>query len=233
MDNGQERGRSPLKIAALAAGALALAGAIFAAVMGGYTPFYRAALQADPLPGFGEHVGGVEGIDYVARINENYYRGAYPRDRLEQLTGLGIRSVVNLRYLKRHHYKEEAEAAGLKYFAVPIHPAEPPTREEIDYFLDIVNDPANQPVYVHCTLGIDRTGLMSGIYRIEHDGWTNEKAVAEMEYFGHNELWIDLEDLLKTYPEGVESGDADGAGDGGENKDGGPAKRGPDDDDPP
>ena len=207
MGNNKDGNRSPLKIAAITLGALALAGAIFAAVMGGYTPFYRTVLQPDPLPGFGKHIEGIEGIEYVARINENYYRGAFPQGHLDQLTALGIRSVINLRYLKRHHYKEEAEAAGLKYFAVPIHPADPPPREQIDYFLDIVNDPANQPVYVHCTLGIDRTGLMSGIYRIEHDGWTNEKAVAEMEYFGHNELWIDLEDLLKIYPKGVDTED--------------------------
>ena len=70
---------------------------------------------------------------------------------------------------------------------------------EIEQFLSIVGDPGNRPVYMHCTLGIDRTGVMAGIYRIEHDGWDNDEAVAEMEYFGHNELWIDLEEFLKDY----------------------------------
>jgi tyrosine-protein phosphatase SIW14 len=61
-------------------------------------------------------------------------------------------------------------------------------------FLKIVNDPANEPVFVHCHGGRHRTGVMTAIYRLTHDGWTADRAYAEMnEYefgkgFGHGAL---------------------------------------------
>ena len=44
--------------------------------------------------------------------------------------------------------------------------------EEIAAFLNIVNDPASQPVYVHCVGGRHRTGVMTAVYRMTHDGIT-------------------------------------------------------------
>jgi protein-tyrosine phosphatase len=40
-------------------------------------------------------------------------------------------------------------------------------------------DPANQPVFVHCEKGEDRTGALVAIYRIVKQGWTPERAYAE------------------------------------------------------
>ena len=39
-------------------------------------------------------------------------------------------------------------------------------------FLKIVNDPKNQPVYVHCVGGRHRTGVMTAIYRMTVDKWS-------------------------------------------------------------
>ena len=57
-----------------------------------------------------------------------------------------------------------------------------------------MNDPANQPVYVHCQGGRHRTGVMTAIYRLTHDGWNADRAFAEMKLyefekgFGHAAL---------------------------------------------
>lgn len=187
------------KTALYVGGALIAAGLITAAVFGGYPPFYRAFLQAPRQSGWARKLPPVPGIEYIARVDDGFYRGANPEDNLEALKKLGIKTLINFRYLKLHDYRQQAEAMGFHYEWIPIDPGEPPTPEQIRRFLSIVTDPANRPVYVHCTLGIDRTGLMSGIYRIERYGWTNDQAVAEMEYFGHNELWMDLEQALRTY----------------------------------
>jgi protein tyrosine phosphatase (PTP) superfamily phosphohydrolase (DUF442 family) len=192
--------RSKLKLIIYVFSGLLASAAVAAVIMGGYTPFYRTFLQTPAKEHYAKRVPGITGIDYVARINDGLYRGAYPRESLGQLKKLGIRTIVNFRYLKIHDYREEAEAEGFSYHWIPLHPGEPPTGEQIKKFLDIVSDPANRPVYMHCTLGIDRTGVMAGIYRIEHDGWDNHEAVLEMEHFGHNELWIDIEEFLKRYP---------------------------------
>ena len=41
----------------------------------------------------------------------------------------------------------------------------------------------NQPVYVHCKGGRHRTGGMTAIYRIAHDGWTADQAFKEMQEY--------------------------------------------------
>jgi protein tyrosine/serine phosphatase len=58
-----------------------------------------------------------------------------------------------------------------------------PTAEQIATFLQLVNDPANQPVYVHCAGGRHRTGVMTAIYRMSGEGWTADKAFQEMKQY--------------------------------------------------
>jgi len=198
MGEGKEKMSIRKKIILAVILVLLLAGGTLA-VLGGYTPFYRTFLQAEAEPGFAEKIRGIENIDYVAIINPELYRGAYPVENLPALKDLGIKTIINFRYMEIHSYEEEAEAAGFQYHWMPINPGVPPDEKFIGRFFEIINNPENQPVYIHCNMGIDRTGLMSGIYRIEHDGWNNERAVREMEYFGHNELWHDLEEALKNY----------------------------------
>ena len=44
---------------------------------------------------------------------------------------------------------------------------------------DAIADPANQPVFVHCAAGVQRTGAAIAVYRLRHCGWTLEQALAE------------------------------------------------------
>jgi protein tyrosine/serine phosphatase len=46
-----------------------------------------------------------------------------------------------------------------------------------------VDDPANQPVYVHCVGGRHRTGVMTAIYRMIDDKWTPDRAFQEMKSY--------------------------------------------------
>jgi protein tyrosine/serine phosphatase len=39
-----------------------------------------------------------------------------------------------------------------------------------------MDNPANYPVLIHCYHGIGRAEMYSAIYRIEYEGFTNEKA---------------------------------------------------------
>ena len=50
-------------------------------------------------------------------------------------------------------------------------------------FLKLVNDPANQPVFVHCQGGRHRTGVMTAVYRMTRDGWNPEQAYQEMKQY--------------------------------------------------
>jgi protein tyrosine/serine phosphatase len=126
-------------------------------------------------------------VKNFGKLNDNYYRGEQPtRDEWAQLKKVGIKTVIDLRKDKLAKAEEEARGAGLQYFNIPLRASRMATEEQTDYFLKIVNDPANWPVYVHCKGGRHRTGGMTAVYRITHDGWTADQAYAEMESYDFN-----------------------------------------------
>jgi tyrosine-protein phosphatase SIW14 len=57
-------------------------------------------------------------------------------------------------------------------------------------FLDIMTDPVTypRPVLVHCLAGVHRTGVMAALFRIEKEGWTRERAIAEMRALGYDDF---------------------------------------------
>lgn len=62
---------------------------------------------------------------------------------------------------------------------IPINPYLFTDRHAVK-FLQIVNDPENQPVFVHCRHGSDRTGTMVAIYRMAVENWPRSRAINEM-----------------------------------------------------
>ena len=75
-------------------------------------------------------------------------------------------------------------------------------------FFTTVLDPSKRPVFFHCAQGMDRTGTFCALYRIEIDGWTNERAHAEMREFGwHDELYRAIGRFVLAYrPQGFHAG---------------------------
>jgi protein tyrosine/serine phosphatase len=125
------------------------------------------------------------GIQNFGKVNEHFYRGAQPgADGFAELKRLGIKTVIDLRKDKVPEAPELVRAAGMQYFNIPLKAATPATEEQTEYFLKLVNDPNNWPVYVHCKGGRHRTGALTGVYRITHDGWTADQAYKEMREYG-------------------------------------------------
>jgi protein tyrosine/serine phosphatase len=124
-------------------------------------------------------------IDNFGRVNANYFRGAQPAGRdYADLAALGVHAVVDL--TGSDAQPDEAAmtaAAGMHYFHIPMTTHTAPTPSQIAQFLAIVNDPANEPVYVHCVGGSHRTGVMTAVYRMTHDQWAAARAFAEMRTF--------------------------------------------------
>jgi tyrosine-protein phosphatase SIW14 len=73
---------------------------------------------------------------------------------------------------------------GVRYFFLPpdLVPRPRMDRERpkaIDRFLEIMDDPDNYPVLVHCKAGLHRTGAMIAVYRMEYNGWPAGLALRE------------------------------------------------------
>jgi len=117
-------------------------------------------------------------------INETYFRGAQPKEKdYADLASMGVKTVIDLQREGNVAEKGLVEAQGMKFFRIPMSDKSQPTADQAELFLKIVNDPENQPVFVHCAGGRHRTGAMSAIYRITHDGWSADQAFEEMKHY--------------------------------------------------
>ncbi len=163
-----------------------------------------------------------------------YRSGQLPVDGLRRLVhDHGIKTVVTLRYPpapdKPAPDEEEERVcreAGLHYYRLRQLAWSGPDNEKADrgvpaevtirQFLDIMSDPHNHPVLVHCFAGIHRTGAMCAIYRMEFEHWTPEQAMREMRQMGYAANHRDVFGYLESYqPKGYAFGvmpSADGGG---------------------
>ena len=120
-------------------------------------------------------------IENFGKVNDHIYRGGQPEgDQYQQLAALGIKTIVDLRGDSERSARTSAERAGLRYINLPMEPKHYPEADAAQRFLDIVNDEANGPYYVHCAGGKHRTGVMIAVYRMEVDKWDIERAYQEM-----------------------------------------------------
>ena len=159
-----------------------------------------AALSDDLRRRFASRIDGARGVDYAAQVTPALYRGGVPdADGVEWLKSIGIRTVVNLRHFHGDSEGELVRAAGMRYVRIPLESTDAPEPEQVRQFFDIVGDPEAAPVYVHCLHGVDRTGTMIALYRMEREGWGNTDALAEMEWFGAHGLLHDLRHFVGAY----------------------------------
>ena len=127
------------------------------------------------------------------QVNQQFFRGGQPKDGgLRKLKDLGVKTVVNLRGEDAHTRteSEEAHSLGLRYYSISLPEFSRPKDEEVGRALGIINDPENQPVFIHCRRGKDRTGTIVACYRITHDGWTAEQAKDEARRYGLG--WVEI-----------------------------------------
>jgi protein tyrosine/serine phosphatase len=118
---------------------------------------------------------------------------------VQWLKQLGIKTVINLRHFHGESEGDLVRAAGMRYERVPLHSSEAPSAKEVEQFMKLVSDPSLRPIYVHCQFGVDRTGTMMAVYRIERDNWSNADALAEMIYFGAHSMWKSLQKFVQGY----------------------------------
>jgi protein-tyrosine phosphatase len=91
-------------------------------------------------------------------------------------TAAGAATFVDLR--------AEADAGrqaprGRETHHLPIRDGQPPDPETVERFLEIVAS-ADQPVLVHCSAGVGRTGSLVAVYRVVGMGWKPRAALREL-----------------------------------------------------
>jgi tyrosine-protein phosphatase SIW14 len=137
-------------------------------------------------------------IKNFGKLNNELYRGSQPNaEQFVELKRLGVKTVVDLRKDRVDEAAGWAYGAGLHYVNIPLTTKRAPTGEQTAYFLTVVKDPANWPIFVHCKGGRHRTGEMAAIYRITHDGWTADQAYEEMKKYDFEDSFFYPRSLKK------------------------------------
>jgi protein-tyrosine phosphatase len=123
-------------------------------------------------------------IGNFGKVNEYYFRGSQPKGSdYQDLAALGVKTVIDLQADGPSNESGLVTATGMKFFRIGMTTSKAPTDSQLAQFFEIVNNPANQPVYVHCAGGRHRTGTMTALYRMTFDGWNASQAYNEMKQY--------------------------------------------------
>jgi protein tyrosine/serine phosphatase len=135
------------------------------------------------------------------KVHEGLYRGAAPKSlqQYKELKKLGIKTILNLQEGedKIAAGKINAEAAGLQFLSIPLDGFWAPKDWQADAVLAALNNPDLKPIYIHCTHGRERTGIMVALHRVESDGWTAKKAYAEAKAYGFRWVVFPMKDYFE------------------------------------
>ncbi len=123
----------------------------------------------------------------------------------------GIRTVVNLAPGESGE-AELCRQLGVAYLELPVGDAwtlcgvpapgqaqAPAAPYDLSALWRLLDAPDAQPVLVHCTGGVHRTGVVCAMYRIGYEGWLPEDAVREMDRYGfesHKAKFAEVVDYL-------------------------------------
>lgn len=156
-----------------------------------FEPNYVKTLNAQ-----GVQTPSIENIYRFGKVNNILYRGGLPTDQdLEALKKFGVKTIVSFRGLgdpteqvQIDSEKKVTTKLGMKFLNIQIPFDKPVPETTIKAFFKAVNDKKNQPLYVHCKGGRDRTGTMVALYRIQYENFKPAQAVEEMKQYTFNPI---------------------------------------------
>ena len=144
----------------------------------------------------------VQGVGNFQKVDDHVYRGAQPtREGFGNLSKLGIQTVIDLREPGDRSSTERkwVTDAGMHYVSVPMYGMATPSNESVLKVLGLLEDRGTGPVFVHCKRGADRTGGVIACYRVEHDHWKNDRALAEARSMGMSWFQTAIQSYVRKY----------------------------------
>ena len=91
------------------------------------------------------------------------FRGGRPTaEGLQILKDNHVKAIIDLENVPSAIDAERtaAKQLGFGFMSSPMSWITPPTDDQVDKILSVMSNPNNQPIYIHCRHGRDRTGLI-------------------------------------------------------------------------
>lgn len=124
------------------------------------------------------------------QASPNLYWGSVPtKEGVLALRKSGVKTIINFRTNSHKGRSKFVREQGLGFYNIHTGVFATPEEAELKRFLEIVCNPDNQPVYIACNIGIDRTAYYVAAYRIAVEGWTAADAIDEMHAHGLKMWW--------------------------------------------
>ncbi len=143
-----------------------------------------------------------EDLPNFAKVNDKLYRGGQPTSEgINQLAKMGIKTIINFRDDDDKMRREQklSEENGMKFFNPHLSNWFKPKTTSIEKILEIIQNPDNQPVFIHCKRGADRTGTVIAVYRMKFEGWDDKQANDEAKKFGIGWWQVWMKDYINDY----------------------------------
>jgi protein tyrosine phosphatase (PTP) superfamily phosphohydrolase (DUF442 family) len=132
---------------------------------------------------------------------DGLYRGGQPSDKgFQLLKERGIKTIINLRM--ENDESGVVGQLGMNYVHIPIEDVRPWTRippAAVAKYFELINNPANYPIFFHCRRGADRTGAMAALYRIAIERWDAATAYSEARHIGMRSWYVGLKTQLYDF----------------------------------
>src|SRR5262245_2326731 len=156
------------------------------------------------VPSWKVSAATINGVPRFQQVGDGFFRGGQPTAKgFQELKAAGIKTVINFRV--EDDERELVESLGMKYIHIPIampvltRPWKKIPNADIDAFFRAIGDRANEPVFVHCHRGADRTGVFVGLYRIAYENWDGPRAYREARQIGMRWYFRSFKDQLLKY----------------------------------
>jgi len=135
-------------------------------------------------------------------LNDGLYPGGQPPTKgFQFLNDHGIKTITNFRAEDNREAKV-VEKLGMRYIQIPVEEVRPlsqiPAGAIAKYF-ELVNNPANYPIFFHCRRGADRTGAFAALYRMALQGWDARKAYNEARDIGMRWFYSGLKSQIYDF----------------------------------
>ncbi|MCL5611189.1 MAG: protein tyrosine phosphatase family protein [Chloroflexi bacterium] len=124
-----------------------------------------------------------ENIFNFLRLSENLMSSGMPTaEQMKSVAEAGVKVVINLAPFdpEKDLANEGAlvESLGMKYINIPVD-WEAPTQQNLETFMNAMDEDGNKKVFVHCRANYRATGFIT-LYRILRLGWRKEEAFKDL-----------------------------------------------------